>query len=128
MKTATQFTAAQIQAVTDAYLEAVTFTEEAEFEGIEIAPASAKEARADVEKFLVNNAETINCVLNHFYANRRAEGLHQIGTDFWLNRNGHGSGFWDEGWGTLGDQLSDAAHEFGEISTYTTTDGQMYLS
>src|ERR1700722_11654535 len=27
------------------------------------------------------------------------------GHDFWLSRNGHGSGFWDRGLGELGDRL-----------------------
>jgi len=38
------------------------------------------------------------------------------GHDFWLTRNGHGTGFWDRGMpGTLGRELSDAAKTHGGV-------------
>jgi hypothetical protein len=37
----------------------------------------------------------------------------QIGHDFSLTRNHHGAGFWDRGWGELGDELTDAAQSMG---------------
>lgn len=40
----------------------------------------------------------------------------QNGHDFWLTRNGHGTGFWDRGYpDEIGDALTDAAHSFGEV-------------
>lgn len=39
----------------------------------------------------------------------------QIGHDFWLTRNRHGTGFWDRGLGQLGDELTEASHTFGEF-------------
>lgn len=42
----------------------------------------------------------------------------QAGHDFWLSRNGHGTGFWDRGLGAEGDRLTDAAHAFGEVNLY----------
>lgn len=38
-----------------------------------------------------------------------AEGysIEQAGSDFWLTRNGHGTGFWDRGLGTVGEALTD---------------------
>lgn len=38
----------------------------------------------------------------------------QAGHDFWLNRERHGTGFWDRGLGVAGTRLSDAAKTFGE--------------
>lgn len=42
----------------------------------------------------------------------------QVSHDFWLNRNGHGAGFWDRpnfyGNQAIADKLSDLAHSFGE--------------
>lgn len=38
----------------------------------------------------------------------------QHGHDFWLTRNGHGAGFWDRGYGELGDKLTDACKPYGE--------------
>ena len=40
----------------------------------------------------------------------------QAGHDFWLTRNGHGTGFWDRGLGKIGDKLSKIASGFGEAS------------
>jgi hypothetical protein len=37
------------------------------------------------------------------------------GHDFWLNRNGHGAGFWDGDYPTNGDKLSDAAKVYGGL-------------
>lgn len=42
----------------------------------------------------------------------------QAGHDFWLSRNGHGSGFFGRDWGTDGDILQDAAEAFGEFDIY----------
>ena len=53
----------------------------------------------------------------------------QVGHDFWLTRNRHGTGFWDRGhaeW--LGRHLSDAAHVYGEANLYLGDDGVVYHS
>ena len=42
-----------------------------------------------------------------------------IGHDIWLTRNGHGAGFWDRGYGEVGDQLSDIARAMGEVNLYS---------
>lgn len=42
----------------------------------------------------------------------------QNGTDFWLTRNGHGAGFWDRGYGAVGERLTDAAHVYGECNVF----------
>lgn len=42
----------------------------------------------------------------------------QHGHDFWLTRNGHGAGFWDRGYGALGDELSKAAKVYGSCDIY----------
>ena len=53
---------------------------------------------------------------------------------FWLNRNGHGSGFWDEYFGNDDDlraafrRLSDASKAWGSCDAYVGDDGQIYLS
>lgn len=35
------------------------------------------------------------------------------GADFYLTRNGHGTGFWDRGYGDIGTQLTEAAKVYG---------------
>jgi hypothetical protein len=50
----------------------------------------------------------------------------QVGHDFWLTRNHHGCGFWDRGLGTVGRQLTDAAHAWGSHELYVGDDGLIY--
>lgn len=47
------------------------------------------------------------------------------GHDFWLNRNGHGAGFWDGDWPVNGDALSEIAKTFGEIDFVETAEGKL---
>lgn len=48
------------------------------------------------------------------------------GHDFWLTRNHHGAGFWDRDLGMPGDELTRAAHQYGEVSLYCGDDGLLY--
>jgi hypothetical protein len=51
----------------------------------------------------------------------------QAGHDFWLTRNHHGAGFWDRGYGEIGEKLTSISHEYGELSPYKGDDGKVYL-
>lgn len=51
----------------------------------------------------------------------------QLGHDFWLSRNGHGTGFWDRGHEN-GRALHDAAKTFGSCDLYVGDDGKIYCS
>jgi hypothetical protein len=46
-----------------------------------------------------------------------------FGHDFALNRNGHGTGFWDRGLGELGERLAGRASAFGETYVYVGPGG-----
>lgn len=53
----------------------------------------------------------------------------QAGHDFWLNRNGHGAGFWDrpEIYGEeRAKELSTLAETFGVVDLYVGDDGRIY--
>lgn len=54
--------------------------------------------------------------------------LKNAGHDFWLTRNGHGSGFWENDFGTERQcqDLTDASHEFGGFNFYPGDDGKIY--
>lgn len=52
----------------------------------------------------------------------------QNGHDFWLTRCGHGAGFWDRGYGELGEKLSKAARAYGEAWLYLGDDGKVYFT
>lgn len=48
------------------------------------------------------------------------------GHDFWLTRNRHGAGFWDRGLEEVGQDLTGAAHGYGECWLYVGDDGRIY--
>ncbi len=50
------------------------------------------------------------------------------GHDFWLTRNRHGAGFWDRGFGIVGEKLTEVAHCYGECDLYVGDDGKVYVS
>jgi hypothetical protein len=50
------------------------------------------------------------------------------GHDFWLTRNGHGAGFWDRGYGVIGDQLSEASKAYGSADLYLGDDERIHIS
>jgi hypothetical protein len=52
----------------------------------------------------------------------------QIGHDFWLTRNRHGTGFWDRCLGELGDRLTELAHTYGESHLYRDDDEIIQLA
>ena len=48
---------------------------------------------------------------------------------FWLTRNGHGAGFWDEGWPEpAATRLTKASEEFGRVNIYIGDDGKLYFN
>ncbi len=73
---------------------------------------------ADCKKFQHENAEYIVPG-----ACKRGTGQYsvseQAGHDFWLNRNGHGAGFWDGDWSKkAGDAMDKASKAFGGVDLY----------
>lgn len=50
------------------------------------------------------------------------------GQDFWLSRNGHGTGFWDRGYGEVGDKLHKAAKVYSFSDVYVADDGFLYFT
>lgn len=49
----------------------------------------------------------------------------RVGHDFWLTRNGHGTGFWDRGLGEAGDRLSGIAKTYGTYDLIVTDEGKV---
>ena len=52
----------------------------------------------------------------------------QIGNNLFLTRNGHGTGFWDRGWGADGDRLTALCKPMGEDNAYLGDDGTIHLT
>lgn len=84
-----------------------------------LAPEAIAQATADCADFQAANAEDL-----------AATGAddNRNGVDFWLTRNRHGAGFWDRGYGAVGDRLTANAHPYGETDLYRGDDGRLYLS
>jgi hypothetical protein len=85
----------------------------------DIAPETLDQMIGDVEDFVADNRHLLELT-------DLARG--RIGHDFWLTRNSHGSGFWDEGLGRLGDDLTKASHAYGSYYLYVGDDGQIHGS
>lgn len=52
----------------------------------------------------------------------------EVGHNFWLSRNGHGTGFFDKVEAPLGDQLQEAAEAFAAFDLYVGDDGYVHGS
>lgn len=80
----------------------------------DIAEETLLKLKAECDSFREENAELL----------AQAGDDSQNGHDFWLTRNGHGAGFWDRGYGPVGDKLSDACKKYNEVNLYVQ-DGQV---
>lgn len=75
---------------------------------------------SDCHDFETKNAKTLAAAYQTGYTKSQA------GHDFALTRNRHGAGFWDRGLGKAGDELTRAAHSYGECGLYLGDDGVIY--
>lgn len=90
---------------------------DSEFTVDDLSPGAIQTMRQDCAAFIRANREDL-----------RASELspERAGHDFWLTRNGHGAGFWDEGLGDLGRELTKASKPYGEAYLYAGDDGQVH--
>lgn len=79
---------------------------DAEYSIDDIDLASIKRTIKDCLKF-IEKAENLGLTDDWDYST--------AGHDFWLTRNGHGTGFWDGDY-MHGDELTDLSKEFGELN------------
>jgi len=85
----------------------------------DIAPETLAQMAEDCRQFQEDNEADLT------EANLTDE---RAGFLFWLNRNGHGSGFWDEGSEPVFRRLSDASKVWGTFDLHLGDDGQIYGS
>lgn len=85
----------------------------------DIAPETMESFRRDVKKFYEENIDLLN---------QTDMDDDRIGHNFWLNKNGHGSGFWDEEGVDMeiGKKLSDASKKFGSNLLVIGDDGKIH--
>lgn len=91
---------------------------------------SIKESESDLRSFInkLKSAGLLDLYLEEY-------SYDQLGYDFWLTRNHHGTGFWDRSYsntapnGTeLGDAITKIAESFKEVDMYVGDDGKIYIS
>lgn len=89
----------------------------------DIDPESLQKIRRDCDSFLKENkADLEEAFRMPWYTPSSA------GHDFWLTRNGHGTGFGDRNLGPVGDRLTKASDEVGSSDLYVGDDGRLYFS
>jgi hypothetical protein len=89
----------------------------------DLAPETRVAMRTDCEAFLAKCGGWIEAC-----ADRVTSPVSQAGHDLWLNRNGHGCGFWDGDWPEPEATYLDAAAEaMGTCTLYVGDDGLLYV-
>ena len=81
----------------------------------DIAPETMEKIKTECKDFQTQNASLMD-----------GFDPESCGHDFALTRNRHGAGFWDRGYGAVGDQLTEACHAFGEFNLYVGDDKLLY--
>jgi hypothetical protein len=93
-------------------------------------PEDARDADAAPETLTaLRNQARAFWMANHTaleLANAAGRPYDYLGHDFWLSRNGHGTGFWDRDLGEVGDTLHTTAKLAGECNLYVGDDGRLY--
>ena len=82
---------------------------------------SLRKAKKDCDNFVAYAADELAQLKDEHGAD---DG--QNGHDFWLTRNGHGAGFWDRGYGKLGDEISKKAKSFGSADIIVGRGGKLH--
>lgn len=112
-----------LEAFTQAYYEAIYFTETGDQGQPDAGAEIAHEAKLAIEK---ECEEFLSKAGLHGYSGRAIE---LAGHDFWLTRNGHGAGFWDGDWAEpKASELTDLSDTFGPCEIYQGDDGFLYAS
>ncbi len=114
---------------TNAYIEALYFTDTGDDEQPNADAELSDEARADIEADCRSFWRRFGCfVLTDVCQEAFGDAVTQAGYDFHMTRNGHGVGFWEEEWPeAYRDMFTKGAEGYGEINIYTGDDGLIYV-
>ena len=83
--------------------------------GNDLAPETREQMEADCVKFEAENSTDL------WEYGTQSQGGH----DFWLTRNGHGAGFWEDDT-PVGNRLTEACKAHGEFTLYIGDDGLIH--
>lgn len=76
----------------------------------------------DCMRFILDNRDELGRAMDY----KIGYDFPRAGHDFWLTRNGHGTGFWDRDLGEIGGNLTEGAQAMGEYNLYVGDDGKIY--
>lgn len=96
---------------TQAYIEAMFWTEDEEMKGrtiYDLSAVSLVNIKDACEKFQREHGPLLDATGD----------AGQNGHDLWLSRNGHGAGYFDRGYGFTGERLQDHARALGNANVY----------
>lgn len=117
------FTAKETQAIKNGYIAAIYFTETGDTDqpgpDAVLSPTLSRHIDIEIAEFLD--------AIKDFSIPSMVD-LDQVGIDFWLTRNRHGTGFWDheqEYGAELAKDLTNVSQSFGETWVYENDQGQI---
>ena len=90
---------------------------------IDLAEVTARNLQDACNGFLEEHGALVSQALE-----KKGYSLEHAGHDLALSCNGHGVGFFDRDLGEVGDQLQEAAENFGTKEAYVGDDGLIYVS
>lgn len=104
----------EVKIITDHFIMALIWSEvddsgsplDDNYDESDIAPEGYNEIYQDCESFYKEAKPLLD---------EAGSSLEQTGHDFCLTRNRHGVGFWDRGYGDIGDRLSNMCKPYGSI-------------
>lgn len=94
----------------------------------DFAPETVAKAAAECEAFQKENAADLEAFYEVWPISPDGDAKEAFaGHNFWLTRNGHGTGFWDRDAGEVGDRLTEASRKAGGRDVYVGDDGQLWI-
>jgi hypothetical protein len=94
----------------------------------DFAPESVAKALAECEAFQEANAADLEEFYEIWPISPDGDSKEAFaGHNFWLTRNGHGTGFWDRQAGAVGDRLTEACGAWAERNVYIGDDGKLWI-
>ena len=114
-----------LEQFTQAYIEAMYFTDSDTFSGLDL----SDDARLDIEADCRSFYRRYGCYIETDICQQAFDdSVSQAGHDFWMSRNGHGVGFWEDEWPECYRVMLDkGARSYGEMDAYVGDDNLIYV-
>lgn len=117
-----------IETFTQAYIDALYFTDTGDIEQPAFDTALASETKLDIEADCRSFWRRFGCyITTDTCSDAFDDSVSQAGHDFHMTRNGHGVGFWEDEWPkTYRNMLDNGAKAYGTFDIYQGDDGLIH--